>query len=87
MSQSFYQLVTQSNSMTKVKITVLQIQDPKKLFGDNPPISLSPGFGPCDKHHVGQEFVVEENYEMPEGFCNYSWYGIHTAGTGYWRSV
>jgi uncharacterized repeat protein (TIGR04076 family) len=65
--------------MAKVKITVLQVKDPKELFGDNPPVALSPTFGPCDKHHVGQEFIVEENYEMPEGFCNYSWYGIHTA--------
>ena len=62
--------------MTKVKITVLQVQDPKELFGDDPPVTLSPTFGPCDKHHVGQEFIVEQNYEMPEGFCGWAWADI-----------
>ena len=65
--------------MTQVKITVLQIQDPKELWGNKPPVSISDSFGPCERHFEGQEFIVEEDYNMPEGFCQYSWYGIHPA--------
>jgi len=65
--------------MTKVKITVLKVQDPKDLFGDKPPIAVSPSFGPCDIHKVGQEFIVEQNHKMPEGFCHWSWNGIQNA--------
>ena len=65
--------------MTKVKITVIQVQDPKELWGDKPPVPIAPTFGACDIHHVGQEFIVEQDYKMPEGFCHWSWYGVHPA--------
>ena len=65
--------------MAKVKITVLQVQDPKELWKDNHPASVSDSFGPCERHHVGQEFIAESDYKMPEGFCHWSWYGIHPA--------
>lgn len=65
--------------MAKGNVTVLQVQDPKELFGDDPLVTLSPGFGPCDIHHVGQEFTVELDHKMPDGFRHYSWYWIHTA--------
>jgi uncharacterized repeat protein (TIGR04076 family) len=65
--------------MTQVKITVLQIQDPKELWGDKPPVSVSDSFGSCERHYEGQEFIVEEDFMMPEGFCHWSWNGIQNA--------
>ena len=65
--------------MTKVKITVIQVQDPKDVWGGDVPVPISNSFGPCERHHVGQEFIVEEDHKMPEGFCHWSWYGIQNA--------
>ena len=29
--------------------------------------------GPCERHHEGQEFVVENPYTLPEGLCPWAW--------------
>jgi len=65
--------------MTKVKITVIQVQNPKEIWGEKTPIEVSKSFGPCERHYEGQEFIVEESFKMPEDFCHWSWAGIHQA--------
>ncbi len=52
---------------SKVKITVYRKFDCPEL----PDYS-----GGCEKLKVGQEFIVEENGNMPEGFCTWAWNDI-----------
>jgi uncharacterized repeat protein (TIGR04076 family) len=33
-------------------------------------------YGPCDRFKVGQEFIVGDPFEIPEGFCAWAWGGI-----------
>jgi uncharacterized repeat protein (TIGR04076 family) len=54
----------------KVKITVYKKFDCPEL----PDYS-----GGCKAFDVGQEFIVEENGNMPEGFCTWAWRDIWPA--------
>lgn len=58
--------------VNKVKITVLKKLSTKQIFGDNPPLG-QPIEEACDELKVGQEFIVDEDGEMPEGFCHWAW--------------
>jgi uncharacterized repeat protein (TIGR04076 family) len=62
----------------KVKITVLKRVDPSIIFdGDVPtnPISGRP-FEICTAFEEGQEYLIETDNEMPEGFCPQAWHDI-----------
>ena len=64
---------------SKVKITVLKKLNTEQIFGDNPPMGQS--IETCDQFEVGQEFIVEEDGRIPEGFCTWAWndiYGVLT---------
>ncbi len=62
--------------MTKVKLTVIKKFEPKDILGHDfirpsgKPI-VSCGF------EVGEEFIVNETGNMPEGFCHHAWYGLY----------
>ena len=34
-------------------------------------------WSPCERLVEGQEFVVDEDANMPEGFCSWAWADIH----------
>ncbi|HUU78563.1 MAG TPA: TIGR04076 family protein [candidate division Zixibacteria bacterium] len=60
----------------KVKITVQKKFSPEQVFGEK-------FYSPSGKEIVncgykeGQEFIVGDTGDMPEGFCHHAWYGIY----------
>jgi uncharacterized repeat protein (TIGR04076 family) len=65
--------------MGKVKITVLKKTDTKQIFGDNPP--LGQAIDACTLFEEGQEFIVDEDGGMPEGFCHWAWDDLYKVVT------
>ncbi len=61
---------------SKLRITVLKRQDPKEIFEEYP-VAERDWFVPCEVYEDGQEFIVEENLRMPEGFCPSAWLTIY----------
>ena len=59
---------------SRVKITVLKKTDSKQIFGDKPPTGQA--LEACSRLEEGQEFFVEEDCKMPEGFCFWAWNDI-----------
>jgi len=65
--------------ISKVKITVLKMTDTKQIFGDKPPMGQAAEA--CSRFKEGQEFTVEEDGEMPDGFCKWAWNCLFNAVT------
>ena len=65
-------------SPSKVKITVVKVFAPKDVIGKD---FIKSDGKPIPKCFLkeGQEFIVKEKGEMPDGFCDHAWYGIHTS--------
>ena len=63
--------------MANVKITVLKKIDPKKIY-KNVPVNYKTGkkFDVCSHFKQGQEFIVENCGDMPQGFCSWAWRDI-----------
>ena len=63
--------------MAKVKITVLKKIEPEKIYKEVP-INHKTGkiFGVCSHFEEGQEFIVDNCGDMPEGFCSWAWRDI-----------
>ena len=60
---------------SKLKITVLRRFKPEEVFKEKP---IGYGeLGPCEVYKDGQEFIVEADGEMPEGFCGWAWDDIY----------
>ncbi len=59
----------------KVKITVLKRTDTKQISGDNPPQGKT--VESCSMFEEGQEFIVNEDSDMPEGFCHWAWNDLY----------
>ncbi|MGD8544876.1 MAG: TIGR04076 family protein [Candidatus Bathyarchaeota archaeon] len=59
----------------RLKITVLKKTDSKQIFGDNPPSGQA--IEACSVFKEGQEFIVNEDVKMPEGFCPWAWNDIN----------
>jgi len=64
---------------SKLKITVLKKTDSKQIFGDNPPMGQA--IDACSVFKEGQEFIVNEDGKMPEGFCHWAWNDIYKVVT------
>jgi uncharacterized repeat protein (TIGR04076 family) len=60
---------------SKVKITVLKRFNPSEVFEKGPVTPARP-LAACDVFRDGQEFVVEQNGKMPDGFCTSAWHTI-----------
>jgi len=58
--------------MTKLKITVVKGFTAKEVFGENIPEYFGKNLGPCSKHKVGQEFILDGT-NCPNGFCNWAY--------------
>jgi len=66
-------------SRSRVNITVLKRVDPSVIFdGDVPNIpGTDKKYGICTAFKEGDEFVVELDGKMPEGFCSWAWRDIY----------
>ena len=64
---------------SKVKITVLKKLNTKDVFGDVSPVERFSEA--CSLFEEGQEFIVGDDGEMPEGFCYWAWNDIFTVVT------
>ena len=63
-----------SYDVHKCKITVLKRmlnQDPVQEY-----LETKGRFGACEQFSDGQEFVLEDPFGMPEGFCPWAWADI-----------
>ena len=59
----------------KLKITVLKRMEPSEIF-EELPVKKQDWMVPCRRYTDGQEIIVEENLQMPEGFCQSAWVAI-----------
>lgn len=64
---------------SRVKITVVKKTDSKQIFGDNPP--LGKVIEACSVFKEGQEFILGEDGNMPEGFCHWAWNDLYKVVT------
>jgi uncharacterized repeat protein (TIGR04076 family) len=63
----------------KVKITILRRFEPTEVFAKSP-VKLSAQFSPlgaCERYKDGQEYVIQEDMKMPEGFCTSAWVTLY----------
>jgi uncharacterized repeat protein (TIGR04076 family) len=59
---------------SKLKITVERIFAPEEIFGhEMKQMSNGEIIPPCQFFRVGQEFVTENSFTRPEGFCGWAW--------------
>lgn len=63
--------------MAKCKITVLKKIINKELVEEYCSLNLSEHCLGCPHLIVGQEFLAEDNNQVPEGFCSWAWGDIH----------
>ena len=64
------------SAMTKLKVTVLRCFTQEEIFGDEVPDHLEGRISPCQRHHPGQQFIME-SLNCPEGFCNWAYDDIY----------
>jgi uncharacterized repeat protein (TIGR04076 family) len=64
-----------SENSLACKITVLKITINQDLVDEY--LDVGEGYGPCNRFQVGQEFLVEQPFEPPEGFCPWAWADLH----------
>lgn len=62
--------------MAKCKITVLKKTFNKELVEEYCALDLSEQCLGCYLLTVGQEFLVEDQNQIPEGFCSWAWSDI-----------
>jgi len=63
--------------MNKVRITVLKRYSPSEVFKKTPVTPVTP-FGACELFKDGQEFTVNEDLRVPEGFCTSAWVSLYS---------
>ena len=61
--------------MTGVKITVVRSFTKEEIFGDDVPVELKDFASPCQRHHEGQEYIMDSNV-IPEGLCPWAFADI-----------
>ena len=64
-----------SLGMARCKITVLKRTINQDLI-DEYMVDEYRGTGPCEYFRDGQEFIIEDHVEVPEGFCASAWADI-----------
>ena len=60
----------------RIKITVLRRFKPSEVF-EKSPVTPQGTLDACKVYQDGQEFTVEDNGRMPEGFCTSAWSTIY----------
>jgi uncharacterized repeat protein (TIGR04076 family) len=62
----------------RVKITVFKRVDPEVIFdGRVPTTPTGKKYEKCSVFNEGQEFIVDKNLRIPEGFCSWAWRDIY----------
>jgi uncharacterized repeat protein (TIGR04076 family) len=61
----------------KIKITVLRKFSSKDVLGYDFKFPNGYVVKDCDTVQEGQEFIVENELTMPEGFCRWAWVDIY----------
>jgi uncharacterized repeat protein (TIGR04076 family) len=59
--------------MAKCKITVLKKIFNKELVDEYCSLNLPATCSGCRLYALGQEFIVENHNQVPEGFCSWAW--------------
>ena len=59
----------------KVRITIMRKFRPDEVF-DEFPVTVPEEPRDCEYFEKGQEMIVDENLEMPDGFCTVAWQSI-----------
>jgi len=60
--------------LTNMRITVERVFTPTEVFGHEiKQASDGELIPPCPFFEVGQEFVTENSFTRPEGFCGWAW--------------
>lgn len=62
--------------MVRCRITVLKKMINKELVDEYSNLDLTEMCLGCYLFAVGEEFIVEEDNKVPEGFCSYAWTDI-----------
>ena len=62
---------------SKIKITVLKKFSSKDVLGHYFKFPSGTEMKDCTVVEVGQEFIVEDELTMPEGFCRWAWVDIY----------
>jgi len=63
---------------TNLRITVVKKFSPEDVFGLNHGITRNgKPFIPCDLKE-GDEFIVKNQYEIPEGLCERAWHDLYS---------
>ena len=62
---------------SKVKITVIKKLGMKDIFGKELPEVAEGVEEVCNVINEGQEFVVQEDGKIPQGFCTWAWHDIY----------
>ncbi len=61
---------------SKVKITVIKKMTTQDVFGQYP-YQLTDGFVPvCERFNIGDEYIVSETGDCPDGFCGWAYADI-----------
>lgn len=60
--------------MNKLKITVIKTEF-NQQFADEFRNPLA-HYGPCNVFRVGDEFIIEKWWQIPDGFCEWAWIDI-----------
>ncbi|MFW9924510.1 MAG: TIGR04076 family protein [Candidatus Thorarchaeota archaeon] len=61
----------------KIKITVVKKFKTKDVLGYDFKFPNSNVVKECNQVQEGQEFIVENDLSMPEGFCRWAWVDIY----------
>jgi uncharacterized repeat protein (TIGR04076 family) len=61
---------------SRIRITVLRRFHPSEVF-ENSPVTPAGKLNACEVYRDGQEFTVDEDGGMPEGFCTSAWNAIY----------
>jgi uncharacterized repeat protein (TIGR04076 family) len=61
---------------SQLKISVMRKMHAREVFGEKFAEIVNKGHCACARTKVGQEFIVQEDGLMPQGFCSYAWHDI-----------
>ncbi|MGY5880759.1 MAG: TIGR04076 family protein [Candidatus Thorarchaeota archaeon] len=64
--------------VSKLKVTVIRKFTPEDVFGPNHGITYNGGEIPSCPLELGQEFIVDDHRDRPEGFCGRAWHDLYT---------
>ena len=65
---------------SRLRITVLKKLKPKDIFGDKLP-ARTVNTNECETFKIGQQFLIDELGNFPEGFCPWAWKDLFTVIT------